>query len=105
MVFLLPLLVFNACRDDADRDWTTPEPSFKLYDTTLGANVLYPTMAANPFILNWDNAVGGSGAYSIMVSATPDFQTKVELAKSETNTVKTTVGALNTAMLQAGLNP
>ncbi len=105
MVFLLPLLVFNACRDDADRDWTTPEPSFKLYDTTLGANVLYPTMAANPFILNWDNAVGGSGAYSIMVSATPDFQTKVELAKSETNTVKTTVGALNTVMLQAGLNP
>lgn len=105
MVFLLPLLLVNACRDDADRDWTSPEPSFKLYDTTLGANVLYPTMENNPFILNWDNAVSGSGGYSIMISSTSDFKSKVELAKSETNTLKTTIGALNTAMLQAGLSP
>ena len=105
MVFLLPLLLLNACRNDADRDWTSAEPSFKLYDTTLGATVLYPTMDNNPFILTWDNAVGGTGGYSVVISATPDFKSKVELAKSETNTLKTTVGALNTAMLQAGLSP
>lgn len=102
---ILPLLLITACRDDANRDWTTPEPSFKLYDTTLGAAVLYPTMESNPFILNWDNAVGGSGNYSVVVSSTEDFKSKVELAKSETNTLKTTIGALNTAMLQAGLSP
>lgn len=105
MVFLLPLLLLNACRTDADRDWTSPEPSFKLYDTTLGANVLYPTMENNPFILNWDNAAGGAGGYSVMISATADFASKVELAKSQTNTLNTTIGVLNTAMLQAGLSP
>lgn len=105
MVFLLPLLLLNACRTDADRDWTNPDPSFKLYDTSLGANVLYPTMESNPFILNWDNAVSGSGDYSIVVSSTPDFASKVELAKSVTNSLNTTIGALNTAMLQAGLSP
>lgn len=105
MVFLLPLLLINACRDDADRDWTSPEPSFKLYDTTLGTNTLYPTMENNPFILSWDKSVSGSGSYSIMVSSTSDFKNKVELAKSETTTLHTTIGVLNTAMLQAGLSP
>ncbi|WHF51694.1 SusF/SusE family outer membrane protein [Chryseobacterium gotjawalense] len=105
MVFLLPLLLINACRDDADRDWTSPEPTFKLYDTTLGANTLYPSMENNPFILTWDNATTGSGSYSVVISATSDFKNKVELAKSDTNTLKTTIGALNTAMLQAGLSP
>lgn len=105
VVFLLPLLLINACRDDADRDWTSQEPTFKLYDTTLGANTLYPTMENNPFILTWDNAKAGSGSYSVVISATADFKNKVELAKSETNTLKTTIGVLNTAMLQAGLSP
>lgn len=104
-VMILPLLLVTACRDDADRDWTTQEPSFKLYDTTLGATVLYPTMADNPFLLTWDDAPAGSGTYSVMVSSTEDFAAKVELAKSETNTLQTTIGALNTAMLQAGLSP
>lgn len=102
---ILPLLLINACREDADRDWTSAEPTFKLYDTTLGATTLYPTMENNPFILTWDNAVSGSGTYSVVVSSTEDFANKVELAKSETNSLKTTIGELNTAMLKAGLSP
>ena len=35
---------YRSCRDDNDVIWTTKAPSFKLYDTTLGSNVLYPTM-------------------------------------------------------------
>ena len=105
LVLILPLLLINACREDADRNWTTQEASFKLYDTTLGAAVLYPTMANNPFNLKWDNAPSGAGGYSVVVSSTEDFASKVELAKSDTNTLQTTVGALNTAMLQAGLSP
>lgn len=104
-VMILPLLLINACREDADRDWSNPEASFKLYDTTLGAAVLYPTMESNPFVLKWDNTTTGSGSYSVVVSTTEDFENKVELAKSETNTLLTTIGALNTAMLQAGLSP
>ena len=102
---LLLSIVFVACDNDADRDWTKPEASFKLYDTTLGANVLYETMKENPFILTWDNSGSASGGYSVVVSTTEDFAKKVELGKSDTNTYKTTVGALNTAMLQAGLSP
>ena len=102
---ILPLLLINACRDDVDRDWTNPEASFKLYDTTLGAAVLYPTMDSNPFILKWDNATTGSGSYSVVVSSTEDFKNKIELAKSETNTLKTNIAALNTALLQAGFSP
>ena len=104
-MLLLPLLLVNACREDADRNWTSPEPSFKLYDTTLGSNVLYPTMESNPFILNWDDAVSGSGSYTVVLSSTADFKNKVELGKSDTNTLKTSIGALNKAMLKAGLNP
>lgn len=104
-VTLVAAFVIIACDDDADRDWTTPEASFKLYDTTLGANVLYETMKENPFILTWDNTKTTSGSYSVVISKTEDFATKVELGKSDTNTYKTTVGALNTAMLQAGLSP
>lgn len=105
MVMILPLLLINACRDDADRDWTNPEASFKLYDTTLGAAVLYPTMDSNPFILKWDNATTGAGSYSVVVSSTEDFKNKVELAKSETTTLNTNIAALNTALLQAGFSP
>ena len=104
VVIILPLLLIQACRDEADRDWTNPEASFKLYDTTLGAAVLYPTMADNPFILTWDKTEG-AGDYSIVVSATEDFATKAEIGTSATNTLKTTIGELIMAMLQAGLSP
>lgn len=104
-MLLLPLLLVNACREDADRNWTSPEPSFKLYDTTLGSTVLYPSMESNPFILTWGNSVSGTGSYTVVLSSTADFKTKVELGKSETNSLKSSIGALNTAMLKAGLNP
>ena len=105
MVMILPLLLINACRDDADRDWTSPEATFKLYDTTLGASVLYPTMDNNPFILKWDNATTGAGNYSVVVSATEDFSKKVELAQSTTNILQTNIATLNTALLKAGFSP
>jgi len=94
-----------SCDNDADRDWATQEPTFKLHDTTLGSNVLYASMEDNPFILSWDKATTGSGDYSIVISATEDFANKVVLGTSTTNEFKTTIGSLNTAMLQAGLNP
>ena len=53
-LLILPLLLTQACRDEADRNWTTPEPSFKLYDNTLGSAVLYPTMEENPHIHKTD---------------------------------------------------
>ncbi len=102
--FLIPLF-FTSCDDDSYNDWTTPEASFKLYDTSLGGNVLYPTMEENPFILTWDNATASSGTYSVVLSTTELFETKIELGTSETNTLKTTIGALNTALLQAGYSP
>lgn len=104
-VLIAAAFVVTSCDNDADRDWTTQEPSFRLYDTTLGANVLYASMEENPFILTWDNTTGGSGSYSVVVSAAEDFASKVELGTSDTNSLKTTIGALNMAMLQAGLNP
>lgn len=94
----------TACREDADRNWTTPEASFKLHDTTLGATVLYPSMENNPYILTWDK-VSGAASYSVVVSSTADFAKKAVLGTSATNTLKTTVGNLNTAMLQAGISP
>lgn len=102
---LLVTMVFVACDNDADRDWTTPEASFTLYDTSLGSNILYETMKDNPFVLTWDKLSDASGEYSVVVSATDDFSKKVELGKSSTNTLKTTIGALNSAVLQAGLSP
>jgi len=104
-VLIAAIFVVTSCDNDADRDWTTPEGSFKLYDTTLGANVLYVSMEDNPFILTWDNTANSSAEYSVVVSATEDFANKVELGTSNTNSLKTTIGALNMAMLQAGLNP
>ena len=103
-LLILPLLLTQACRDEADRNWTTPEPSFKLYDTTLGSAVLYPTMEENPFILTWDK-VPGATTYSVVISKTEDFASKSELGKSTINSLKTTVGDVNMAMLQAGLSP
>lgn len=101
---LFVTIVFVACDNEADRDWTTPEASFKLNDTSLGANnVLYETMKANPFTLSWENKVNGES--SIVLSSTEDFINKVELGKSNTNIFTTTIGELNTKLLQAGYSP
>lgn len=97
MALLVPVF-FTSCREDADRNWETAEPTFTLYETSLGTNVLYPTMATNPFILNWQDIK--SDKYTVVVSATEDFAVKKELGTSATNSYKTTVDALNTAILQ-----
>ena len=94
-----------ACTDDADRDWTKQEASFNLHDTSLGANTLYATMENNPFVLSWDASTEVQAPYSIVVSTTEDFSSKVELGTSDKTSYKTTVGHLNTVMLQAGANP
>ncbi len=101
---LIPML-FTSCRDENYNDWTTQDPSFRLHDTSLGENVLYPKMENNPFVLSWDAPQGGASSYSVVVSATPDFEQKVELGTSATTTLKTTIGHLNTVMLQAGVSP
>lgn len=103
-VLFAAVFIVTSCDNRADKDWTTQEPSFKLYDTSLGANVLYASMENNPFILTWDDA-GSSASYSIVVSAAEDFANKTELGTSNRNSFKTTIGALNLAMLKAGLNP
>ena len=100
---VLLALIFIACRDDADKNWTTPEPSFKLKDTSLGANVLYETMKNNPFVLTWDHAATSN--YTVVFSTTADFATKATLGTSTTNTYVTTVGDVNSKLLQAGFSP
>lgn len=100
---LVLALLFVACKDDADRDWTTPEASFKLYDTSLGSNVLYETMKSNPFTLTWDKT--GSSEYNVVFSTTADFAAKATLGKATSNTFTTTVGEVNTKLLAAGLSP
>ena len=100
---LLVSIIFVACDNDADRDWTTPEASFKLYDTTLGSNVLYETMKNNPFVLTWDKT--GSSDYTVVFSSTADFATKITLGTAATNTFTTTIGDMNSKFLQAGLSP
>lgn len=95
---------FIACDNDADRDWTTPEASFKLQDTSLGiSNVLYETMKANPFTLVWESK--GSGEYSVVLSSTKDFAIKTELGKTTETNYTTTIGNLNTKLLQIGFSP
>lgn len=103
MVALIAAFVITACDNEADRDWTTPEASFKLQDTSLGANVLYETMKNNPFVLTWDKA--GTSDYTVVFSATEDFATKATLGTSKTNTFVTTVGDVNGKLLQAGFSP
>ncbi|GGG52053.1 SusF/SusE family outer membrane protein [Epilithonimonas arachidiradicis] len=103
-VSILITAVLIACDNEADRDWTTPEASFKLNDTSMGAeNVLYKTMENNPFILVWESI--GAGEYSVVLSSTEDFANKVELGKSSESTFTTTIGTLNTKLLQAGFSP
>lgn len=105
VVFILPLLLINACRDEADRDWTSPEATIHLYNTTLSSNTLYPSMAANNFRLTWDAPAGTASTYTAQISTTADFKTPIVLGTSATNSYTTTIGALNTAILQAGYSP
>lgn len=102
--FLVALVIIG-CRDEANMDWTKPQASFKLYDVSTSMNVLYPSMKDNPFILTWDDSAAGTGNYSAVVSATDDFQNKVEIGTSTTNTLNTTIQVLNSKLLQAGLSP
>lgn len=103
LVALVAAFVITACDNDADRDWTTPEASFKLQDTSLGSNVLYETMKNNPFVLTWDKT--GSSEYTVVFSSTEDFAAKSTLGTSTTNTFSTTVGEVNGKFLQGGLSP
>lgn len=105
LALLIVPLIINSCNDDDLTDWKDAEAAFKLNDTTLGSSIFYPTMENNPFILTWDNTTNSTGVYSIVVSSSDDFSNKIELGKSQTNNFKTTIGALNMAMLQAGLSP
>lgn len=101
---LLLSVIIIACDNEADRDWTKPEASFRLYDTSLGSNnVLYETMKSNPFTLTWESV--GAGEYSVVLSATEDFAAKTELGKSSETTYTTTIGELNTKLLQTGFSP
>lgn len=104
LVLMIPFLL-NSCQEDNFRDWTTPKATFKLHDTTLGSNVLYPTMANNPFRLTWDAPSTVSSSFNVVFSTTTDFATKVSLGTVNTNTFTTTINTLNTALLQAGYSP
>lgn len=107
ILFITVLFSFflQSCRDDNEASWKTATPSFKLFDTSLGGVVLYPTMENNPFQLVWDNVAGATGDFSIVYSKTSDFKTKVVLGTSKTNSFSTTIGAFNTALLSAGYSP
>lgn len=107
ILFITTLFSFflQSCRDDNETSWKTATPSFKLFDTSLGGVVLYPTMENNPFQLVWDNVTDASGDFSIVYSKTSDFKTKVVLGTSKINSFSTTVGAFNTALLSAGYSP
>ncbi|OJX28616.1 MAG: hypothetical protein BGO86_11855 [Chryseobacterium sp. 36-9] len=96
-------VIFTGCNHD-DVEWTTKEASFKLNDTSLGAeNVLYKTMSNNPFTLVWESI--GSGEYKVELSSTSDFTKKVELGKSSENSFTTTIGNLNAKLLQLNFSP
>ena len=107
ILFITTLFSFflQSCRDDNETSWKTATPSFKLFDTSLGGVVLYPTMENNPFQLVWDNTTGTTGDFSVVYSTTSDFKTKVVLGTSKTTSYTTTIGALNTALLSAGYSP
>ncbi|WP_234110260.1 SusE domain-containing protein [Chryseobacterium sp. R2A-55] len=105
MVLILPLLLLNACRDDADKNWTSPEKTIHLYNTTLSSNTLYPTMDNNTFRLVWDDANGTTGTYTVQFSKTTDFKTPISFGTSQTNSLTKSISSLNTALLQAGYSP
>lgn len=103
LAFIIPFFM-QSCRDD-EFATQTAEPSFKLYNTTLSSNVLYPTMKDNPFRLTWDNKLGEASEYTVLLSSTQDFAKSVTLGKTAGSSYTTTIGALNTALLQAGYTP
>ena len=96
-------IVAISCKDEADRDWTSQEASFKLFDTTLGSNVLYESMKDNPISFAWQSI--GAGEYSVVVSSSTDFANKVVLGKSTSSNYSTTIGAFNTLLLQSNYSP
>lgn len=104
LIFFMTSVVFTGCAHE-DVDWTTQEASFKLNDTSLGGaeNVLYETMKNNPFTLVWGSI--GSGEYVAELSTTADFTNKAELGTSSKNSFTTTIGNLNTKLLQLGFSP
>ena len=104
VALLLVTITITACRDEANKDWTTPDASFTLYKSTSGSDVLYETMKANPFTVTWDNTLG-TADYNVMLSTTEDFAKSVSLGKSTANSLTTTIGTLNDALLSAGLSP
>lgn len=105
MVMILPLFLLNSCRDETDKDWTTPEAGIKLYNSTLSSNVLYPSMADNAFRLTWDPLAGVSGEYTVQISKTADFATPVVLGTTTKTDYTTKISTLNMALLQAGFSP
>lgn len=104
-LFLLLPFAFQSCTDTADRDWNSASPSFTLYNTTLSSDVLYPSMENNSFRLTWDRSIGNVSSYDVVFSTTSNFATKIKLATVSKLSYTTTVGALNTALLQAGYSP
>lgn len=103
LAILVPLFL-QSCRED-EFAFQTAEPSFELYNTTLGSNVLYPTMKDNPFRLSWDNSLGAASEYTVEISTSEDFAKPVVLGKSSTNSFTTSIGNLNDALIQAGFLP
>jgi hypothetical protein len=62
-------------------------------------------MENNTFRLTWDRTIGNVSSYDVVFSTTSNFATKIKLATVSKLSYTTTVGALNTALLQAGYSP
>lgn len=105
-IFLLVPLVFHACREAYNDDWTKPEPALNLHELGVTSNELFPTMDNNPFKLIWDNTlVNTSGDYNVVISKTSDFKSKVVLGTSKINTLVSNIATLNSTLLSAGYSP
>lgn len=105
LVLILPLLLVNACRDEANKDWTTPEQTIHLYNTTLSSNTLYPSMDDNSFRLVWDMVSSATGSYTVQFSKTSDFKNPIVFGTSTTNSFTKSIKELNSSLLQAGYSP
>lgn len=101
---ILPLFLINSCRDEADKDWTSPEAGIKLYNSTLSSNTLYPSMADNTFRLTWDPISSVSGEYTVQMAKTADFATPIALGKTSKTEYTTKISDLNMALLQGGFH-
>jgi len=96
----------NSCNgDEAYPATKSADPSFKLYDPSIASNVLYSSMTTNPFTLVWDESLNSQGTYTVVFSKDADFKTPITLGTTTKSFYSTTIGALNTALLQAGLTP